>query len=333
MSVPDHPVPQLISRAQLDPVLWDACVAASLEPVLYAYSWYLDAVLPAPEWKWMGMVLRDETGQYRAVMPVPLRRKKVAGIPYAWVVHQPFFCQFLGVFSRDTLIDTGPFFQQVLEQFRYGSLLCMQQQPDECLPFDAVCLGSTHTLDLSLDYPTLYQGYTDDRKANLRRATKANWTIVASADIEPLVALFRNNHAQMIDGGVADWAYVIFRNLTGELAKRGLITLHYALQNGQIEAGVLFVQEGSRIIYLFNAASDAGRRGNARTLLIDRLLQEKAGQQLVLDFESPAKQAIRDFYQSFGAVESQFWTMRWNRLNPVERALISVRNWLSGYNQ
>ncbi len=331
MPAPSHLTPQLIPRAQLDSKSWDVCVAASADTVLYAYSWYLDAVLPAPMWKWVGVVLLDETGQYRAVMPVPLRRKTVAGIPYAWVVHQPFFCQFLGVFSRDNLTDSGPFFQQVLEQFRYGSLLCLRQKPDEYLPFDAVSSGSTHILNLSTGYPALYRGYTDDRKANLRRAIRSNWTIVESVDIEPLLALFRNNHAPTIDGGVADWAYAVLRNLTGELAKRGMMTLRYALHDGQVEAGVLFVQEGNRIIYLFNAASEAGRRGNARTLLIDQLVKEKSGQQLVLDFESPAKQSIRDFYQSFGASTAPFWTMRWNRLNPVERALINVRNWLTGH--
>lgn len=284
-------------------------------------------------WQWAGIVLLDETGQYRAVMPVPLRRKTVVGIPYAWVVHQPFFCQFLGVFSRDSQVESGPFFQQVLEQFRYGSSLCVRQKPDEYFPLDAISAGSTHILDLSVGYPALYRHYTNDRKANLRRAAEANWTIVESADPEPLLALFKSNHARTIDGGVADWAYAIFRNLTGELAKRGLVTLRYALHNGQMEAGVLFVQEGNRIIYLFNAASERGRRGNARTLLIDRLLQEKAGQPLIFDFESPAKQSIRDFYRSFGAVDSPFWTVRWNRLNPVEKALVKVRNWLASYHQ
>ena len=265
MPVPSHLVPQLIPRSQLDPVLWDACVAASLEPVLYAYSWYLDAVLPAPMWKWAGMVLLDETGKYQAVMPIPLRRKTIAGIPYAWVVHQPFFCQFLGVFSCNSPVDEDPFFQQVLKRFRYGSLLCVWQKPNERFPFDAVYSGSTHTLDLSIDYPLIYRHYSTDRKASLRRAIRANWTVVESSDIEPLLTLFKDNHAQTIDGGVADWAYTILRNLTGELVKRGLVTLRYTLHNGQIEAGALFVQEGGRLIYLFNAASEAGRRGNART--------------------------------------------------------------------
>ena len=325
-------IPQLIPRAQLDTELWDACVAASAGPVLYAYSWYLDAVLPAPMWQWAGLVLRDESDHYQAVMPIPLRRKTVAGIPYAWVVHQPFFCQFLGVFCRDSLVDTGPFFQQVVEQFRYSSSLCVRQKPYTRSLFDTVRSGSTQMLDLSIGYSALYRHYTADRRANLRRATNVHWDVVDSNDLEPLLALFRDNHAETIDGGVADWAYAILRNLVSELKKRGLVTLRYALINGQIEAGALFVQQGDRIVYLFNAASESGRRGNARTLLIDQLLREKAGQPLIFDFESPAKKTVRDFYRSFGAMESPLWTIRWNRLNPLEKALIKVRNGLTGYN-
>ncbi|RZL98763.1 MAG: GNAT family N-acetyltransferase, partial [Pedobacter sp.] len=53
-------------------------------------------------------------------------------------------------------------------------------------------------------------------------------------------------------------------------------------------------------------------------LLIDQLIQEKAGLELVFDFESPEKSSIRDFYQSFGAVEEPFYALRWNQLSLVE---------------
>ena len=186
--------------------------------------------------------------------------------------------------------------------------------------------ATTHILNLAVGYPEIYQHYTSDRKVNLRRALAANWTIKNSIDPEPLLALFRAHHADAIAGGIAEWAYAIIRNLIRELHLRGLAMLRYAVHAGEIEAGALFVQEGSRIIYLFNAASPIGREGNARTLLIDQLIQEKAGQQLVFDFESPSKQSIRSFYQSFGAREDTFWEVRWNRLNIVERTLVEIKH-------
>ena len=316
---------QILPRHQLNTDAWDACVASSSQRIIYGYSWYLDAVLPAPEWKWVGIVLRDESGQYQAVMPVPLRRKAIAGITYEWVVHQPFFCQFLGIFTRDNTIETEPFFQKMVDEFRYGSIYCTRQQPIEQFGFDFVHPKTTHVLDLAPGYEAICQNYTQDRKLNLRRALAANWTIIESNDPKPLLTLFRENHARIIEGGVDDWAYDMLKNLVFELKKRNLALLRYAIREGQIEAGALFVREGNRIIYLFNAASEMGKRRNARTFLINQVIQENAGQPVVFDFESPEKQSVRDFYQSFGAVEEPFWAMRWNRLNGIEQSVLKLK--------
>ncbi len=322
---------KILSRHQINSNAWDACVATSPQRMLYGYSWYLDAVLPASMWKWMGIVLADETGGYQAVMPVPLRQKGLAGIAVEWVVHQPFFCQLLGVFSRENTAElTADFWGIVQQTFRYGSTISVRQQPENPLLFDAVRRTSTHVLNLSVDYATLYQRYSSDRKRNLRRAQATGWTIIESADIEPLLALFQENHASDIDGGVADWAYDILRNLVAELSKRGLAMLQYAVLDNRIEAGSLFVREGNRIVYLFNASSETGRRGNARTLLIDQMIQANAGyfdadEPLIFDFESPKKLSIRQFYQSFGTSEEPFWEVYWNRLSRIERMLLVLR--------
>ncbi|WP_420146675.1 GNAT family N-acetyltransferase, partial [Spirosoma sp.] len=313
---------------QIDDIAWDACVTDSCQRIVYGYSWYLDVVLPAPAWKWVGLVLIDDAGTYQAVMPIPLRRKQIAGITYEWVVHQPFFCQFLSVFSRDVSVDPTPFLGIIQQNFRYCSIFACRHH---IATFGERCTLSTQILDLSADYETLYQRYTSDRKLNLRRALRANWIVLESTDPTPLLNLFRENHANAIPNGVADWVYATFRILVNELNQRGMMTLRYALREGRIEAGALFVREGNRIIYLFNAASEAGRTGNARTLLIDQLIRENAGcrcvgKPTIFDFESPEKPSIRDFYRSFGAVEEPFWSIRWNRLNVVERLARQLRN-------
>lgn len=319
---------QLIPRRHIDAAAWDACVAASAQRIIYGYSWYLDAVLPAPDWQWVGVVFTDKTDAYQAVLPVPLRRKRVLGFTYAWVVHQPLFCQVLGVFSRDKLVNPVPFLEVMAQQFRYGSTISLCQKPDSLPNLEQLRPLSTHILDLSADYETIYRRYTHDRKLNLRRAKAANWEILESTDLDPLLKLFLDNHANDIAGGVAGWAYDIFRNLVKELQQRGISKLIYALHEDKVEAGALFVQEGNRIIYLFNAASNLGRHGNARTLLIDQMIQEKCAQPLLFDFESPEKESIRKFYKSFGANEETFWTWRWNRLNAIERAVLRVKKWL-----
>ncbi|RYF56287.1 MAG: GNAT family N-acetyltransferase, partial [Cytophagaceae bacterium] len=218
-------------------------------------------MLPAPSWKWVGLVVTDEAGNYLAVMPIPLRQKPIFGIHYSWIVHQPFFCQFLSVFSADQTHDLTPFIQTMQQHFRYGSVLRIRLPHEKLLPLDRINADSTQVLTLSSGYDALYQGYSHDRKQNLKRALSANWTSIESTDPEPLITLFHENHAAGIDGGVADWAYDILSNLIAELSHRKLMILRYASQNGRIDAGALFVCEGNRIIYLFNAASEAGRRG------------------------------------------------------------------------
>lgn len=317
---------RFLLRSEIDTVAWDTCVAASAQRIVYGYSWYLDAVLPGPSWRWTGLVLPEDKGGYCAVLPVPLRRKFVAGVAYDWVVHQPLFCQFLTVFSPDATFDPMPFVQAVQQRYRYGSVLCLNFPMPSSPDLSRVDHRTTHVLDLSADYPTLARHYTRDRQRNLRRAKQYGWTIVNSTDPEPLLTLFRTNHADGIDGGVGDWAYDILRHLIRALHGRGRATLRYALSNGQIEAGALFVREGNRIIYLFNAASETGRRGNARTLLIDQVFRENAGQRhadkpVLFDFESPQKPSVVNFYRSFGAVADGFCAMRWNRLTVVEKVV------------
>lgn len=312
---------RFLSRSLVNDTAWDACVAASPNRIVYGYSWYLDEVTRAPGWKWAGLVVVGEGMACQAVMPVPLRRKWGR-----WVVHQPLFCQFLAIYSREANPDPTPFFRAMQQRFRYGSLLHCLQTPDHASLRLQTRPLHTHILDLSPGYAHIARQYSRDRALNLRRAAAANWQVISSSDPEPLIQLFRQYHAAGIQNGVAPWAYTLLRDLVTDLQKRGLATLRYALKDDQIQAGALFVAEGNRIIYLFNAASKKGRRGNARTLLIDQVIRENAGRNLIFDFESPEKASVVHFYESFGAVAQPFREVKYNRLTWIERLGQGVRN-------
>ena len=75
---------------EIDREKWDACIAASENGLVYAYSWYLDVVHP----EWEALVMDD----YAAVMPLTGGRK--FGVEYLF---QPFFVQQLGAFSPDCM--------------------------------------------------------------------------------------------------------------------------------------------------------------------------------------------------------------------------------------
>ena len=312
-----------LSRNQINDAAWDACVTTAPNSIFYGFSWYLDAVTSLPDWTWAGLVIANQSGSYQAVMPVPLRQKFVLGVAVGRVVHQPLFCQFLPVFGIVNT-DTVPFFRALLRRFRYGSILQTPHQPTGKLGL-TMQTRHTHLLDLSLPYPVLSKNYSADRRLNLARAQRFGWQLTDSTDPEPLITLFRENHAGQIPGSVGDWAYVIFRRVFSALQQRGMARLQYARHEGEIETGALFAIDSQRIVYLFNAASATGRRGNARTLLLDTVVREYAGTPgLWFDFESPDKESIADFYRSFSAITQPFWAIRWNHLSHPEQTLLRL---------
>ncbi|MBC7893016.1 MAG: GNAT family N-acetyltransferase [Sphingobacteriaceae bacterium] len=295
---------------------YDACVEAAPNGLIYGLSWWLDVVSPG----WEVLVLDD----YRAVMPLPVKRRY--GIRF---VEQPLFCPMLGIFSGETLTPqvVVAFWQRLQSRVRLVTRLCLTE-PRPISP--ASQRRHTHLLDLSHSYETLRAGFSRDRLQNLRRAERIGWEIQERTDIRPLLIWFRENHTVAIAGGVAPGAYALLERLVDETQRRGLSMLWYAEKNGQSEAGVWFVCWKGRVIYLFNAATPAGRRGNARTFLLDRFFRLKAGQPLIFDFESPEVASIAGFYESFGAKPQPYTQLGYNRLPGWVNAVWVVKKWMVG---
>lgn len=317
---------RFLSRHQLDDHAWDHCVASAHNALLYGHTWYLDAVTYLPGWRWEGLVRTNVPDGnpvgYEAVLPIPLRRRWGQ-----WVVYQPLFCQFLAIFSNQP-IDPGPFIQAVYDRYRHGSVWqLLLDSPLPGLPAQVRQQAlSTHVLPLRDSYRKTTPNYTPDRQMNVRRARRRvanvpDWQLTESIDVEPLLRLFQENHAA--DIGVGEWAYTLFRVLFKALQARELGTLRYAYAGGQIVAGALFVKQHGRITYLFNAANAEGRWLNARTFLLDELIQTEQNQATpkpaLLDFESPEKVGVVSFYESFGAVAQPYVRLSWSRLTWIER--------------
>jgi hypothetical protein len=299
-----------LSNSQINYQMWDACVEASPQALIYGLSWYLDVVSPG----WAGLVA-EEPGRYLTVMPLPEARKM--GIPY---LRQPFFAQQLGLFSVGQAAGGPGALDLVLHRYSLVSRYSFNTgNQNLVLPADPnlqLQQHHTHHLDLSPTYDTLYQQYSRDRKLNLSRARKAGLQVVAGTDVQPLIAMFRSEAASRIPGGVSEASYRLLESLFLKCREKGLAHLYYTrTAAGEWDAGCLFVAYAGKIIYLFNAASVAGRRRNGRSLMIDQMIRRYAGQRYIFDFESPAAVApIIRVYRGFGALPAPFYAIRYNRL-------------------
>lgn len=314
-----------LKHHDIDRTQWDAVVEQSWQRQVYAMSWYLDVVAP----RWEAVAELDAAGAYITVMPVPWRSK--LGIRY---IQQPLFCQQLGIYSLTGTISEATyiaFVQEVYQRFRYVASYnfnTANQLPTSLPP--EVQVNQTLTLYLSLNknYEQLYEGYTRDRKMNLNRARKAGLKIEESQEIEPIIQFFREETANRIYGGVAEEAYTQLRQLYQVLQQKEIAKLFYTTDSqGRKNSGCLFIIWGGNIVYIFNAAPQRGRRQNGRTLMIDHMIREYAGQEMVFDFESPNEQEpdILHFYKSFGPEVYPISVLHYNQLSKGIRFIREAR--------
>lgn len=296
---------RLLRRSRLDTRAYDACVEASPHGTIYGLSWWLDIV--SPDWDCLVWV---ENGEYAAVLPLPVRQKY--GIRF---VHQPLFCQFLSVYGRVNDERAASFLPELLRRYRFVASLSLEYPPAPVSwPYGRLTPFATHLIPLEQSIDTIRAGYNRDRKMNLQRAGKQGWERVIGTEIATLGSFFKENHEAGIEGGADQQAYALLEILFTETEKRGLSALWYAEREGMKEAGGWFVTWKGRTLYLFNAATPTGRKGNARTFLIDLFLQEHAGTSGYFDFESAPVEAISGFYASFGGDPAPYYEIRANRL-------------------
>ncbi|WP_157505022.1 hypothetical protein [Dyadobacter beijingensis] len=306
------PEPILLSREQIDAPSWDQFISQSRQCVIYAKSWYLDIVCE----RWEALVW-PSASHISIAVPLPVRRKFGQRVLY-----QPLFCQYLGIFSKQGLsVEELQIISRAIAD-RYGYISCYAFNPDNAalLLANAAVLSAfeceisyTHWLDLRQEYAAVFNRYSRDRKHNLRRGEKAQWKVAAFNDFTPLIQLFKAHHAPGI-GRIHRDAYCVLERLGKCCLKNAAGMLLYAQVREHIHAGALIVQDGGRAIYLFNAADCIGRKGHARAGMLDSWFRENAGNAVVFDFESPAKQSIADYYKGFGAAPVPYYCIKRNAL-------------------
>jgi len=289
---------------------WDTALQHCPENILYAQSWYLDAVAP----RWAAAVERKNK-QITALMPLPLRRKYGQ-----WIVWQPLFCQQLGFFfTPEASPEAGQNLLSIAQKHfpyapkLYGNSLNAKLQREKKLPKEN-SLRRTHHLSLSQSYAEITSSLNPDRQRNLKKALRTPSSVFLSHDPEPMLRFFAESAVQKIQGGVDKSAYETFRRVFYAVQKRKLGELYYAENDRKLHAGAWFVRFGGKLIYLFNAADFAHRRENGRTLILNAIFKKYQNTNLILDFESPEDKNVAYFYESFGAEEVIYPSYTWNRL-------------------
>lgn len=318
---------RLLRHSEIDLTAWDACVDSARQVVPYACSWWLQATAG----RWDALVeVEAGTGRYLTVWPLPVKWR-----PWGREVHQPAFTQQLGLLARDERSELGlqllnarellPRYPRFYTQLNDGN---QTEAALAALPSAAgvvVAQRRSYHLPLSQPYAPLRAGYAADyrRRLRLNEAAATPLLVTEAATVEPLLTLFQ--HTKGLQAGLRRRHYARLRRLVAALGQRKLLELREVRhpETHELLAGALFVRYRTRLVYLFAAASEAGKKAGAPLLLLDDAIRRHAGTPgLVLDFEGGMIPSIARFFANFGAEPVSYaalsftqlpWYLKWMR--------------------
>jgi len=293
----------LLAYSEINRVRWDECVSSSVNSLVYATSWYLDTVTNQ---SWQAIIY----GDYEFVMPLPVRRK--FGINY---LPTPPFVQQLGVFGPQAADEElcNAFVQIALKIVPFIELNFNWMNTFKDEPKFQISTRTNLILNLNLSYEQIQSGYSENMIRNIRKAEKAGIRF-NSTSVRSVIQLFREDRGATLPVATSDWYNTLDQLYNvAALRKRGACFGAYD-PNGILVAGMFVIEWQGRSTFLFSGNSASGKNSGALPALIDDYIKNHRQNALIFDFEGSDDAGLRRFYESFGAVESNYVHLKVNQL-------------------
>ena len=132
-----------LPQANIDKQKWDQCIETAGNGLIYAWSFYLDAMSK----NWDALIMND----YEAVMPLTWNKKY--GIYY---LYQPFFTAQLGVFGNNLSSKiVQSFLESIPVKFKYWDFN-LNEKNLFAIPGFKMYERSNYILSLEKSYEELY---------------------------------------------------------------------------------------------------------------------------------------------------------------------------------
>ena len=288
-----------IAHRNIDVKKWDSCVENASNSRVYALSWHLDRTAET----WDALVM----GDYQFVMPLPMKKKW--GISY---LYQPLFCQQLGIFPDPTEETARLFYLELTRHFRYFNIQINAQNPLAQIPNAIEFLPrKNYILPLSHSYDGISNNYSTNTKRNLAKAQKNRLSFISGVGTEEFIQFKTENLPVKITK--TDLKKLKRLTAFGQLQGHGRFYGVYGPKNELLSA-VYFCRYKNRLNYMNDVSSEDGKALGAMPFLIDQVIRENAGKNLVLDFEGSMIPGVARFYEGFGASPETYFQLKYNRL-------------------
>lgn len=231
---------------------------------------------------------------YKVVMPLP--RKVKWGIQY---IFTPPWIQQLGLFSIDSLHQ-----DKIKEFLRYISkkYFWIDYQFNAANNLDTISTQTrkNYILPLNNSLEEIQKGYNTNRK-RVSRNIGSDMVIEKEGDIDDFIKSYKNQNKPFTIG---DEAIEVLRSLAD--LNNGHIHVWNVYKGKKIVAGLIWLEDSHRITYLAPMADETAKKLHAATFLINELISDFQGRDMLLDFEGSMLKGVEKFYQSFGAVPEYY---------------------------
>jgi hypothetical protein len=288
---------RILSRDEIDDAAWNHCLEQAPFSLVYACSWYLDALCSR---QWSGLII----GDYEGLMPLPHKIK--FGISY---LYQPYFCQQLGLFGDQKLL---PGILDLLQKkYRFAELGFHTSS----MPLTEFRKRTTYWLDLRRGYGEISAAYNKDARKNLRRLqeTFGNCRLEASKDFSGLIQMFRMAYGNMNPAIGTDDYDRLLKALIQADKQQAVEAFLLRAENGSLLAGGIFLRSREHYHYVLGGPAGNGQVNGVHAL-IDGFIRLHAREAAWLDFEGSEIPSVAAFYRKFGPEAVPYFTWKMNRL-------------------
>ena len=273
---------------EIDKAKWDAGIARSVHPRIYAESWFLDVVSPG----WEAIVSDD----YTTLWPLTINRK------FYWpVLVQPMFTQQLGLFSQEE-----PKKEETIILFRSNPypILTLHSRSEIVWPGLAPVITKINSiLPLQKDYIEIRKTFSKNCKRNLKKALQKPQTCHYHTNPDTFIGFIRqhNNYRH------PEKHLLLLKQIISHALEESCgFILQVKDYSDKTLAMAFFLRKHKRITFLSGQSSQEGFQQQSMFLIMNQIIQNHAASDYILDFEGSSIEGIARFYKGFGAIPEPY---------------------------
>jgi hypothetical protein len=293
-----------VHHKDINPQKWNAVIVQSPWPLVYGLYEYLNTVC---DQQWDALIFND----YEAVFPLPYKKK--FGFKY---IVQPLFCQQLGAFGSSLNVKTLDFLIAIPKRF-FRVRLQLNPYFDGQTNHGQFNHGGIKSIFTRVEItPKTNLTIRLIESLNYNKDCLKNLSRLSTHDIE-----YRTNHISIhtaIDIYKGAWGEQnpgIGQNEYNKLARacssdHSFTVSAHSKIDGRVLGAAIFLKtpECSRccIHYVCAGPTEIGKSIGVMHGIIDFVLKQYQGQNVLFDFEGSSIASVASFYKKFGASEEPF---------------------------